>query len=122
MFPLSMILLGVVAGTMSGIFGIGGGIVLVPMLLFIFGFRYHEATGTSLVALLLPVGILGAWQYYRSGKITEADIFAGLMIALGMFVGTYIGARIAMPIPEAYLRKGFAIVLLVAAVRTWMSS
>ena len=116
-----MVLLGIGAGTLSGIFGIGGGIVIVPVLLTLLGMHYHSATGTSLVALLLPVGILGVWEYYRSGKIGAYEITAGLVIAFGMFLGTFIGANIAMPIPEAYLRKGFALVLCAAAVKTWLS-
>ncbi len=116
-----MIVLGVVAGMMSGIFGIGGGIIIVPILLFVFGLKYHAATGTSLVALLLPVGFFGVWYYYKSGKIVDSDVLSGLMIALGMFLGTYLGAKIAVPIPEVYLRKGFAFVLCAAALKTWFS-
>lgn len=122
MNSLWMLLLGVFAGTLSGIFGIGGGIIIVPMLLTFFGMHYHTATGTSLVALLLPVGLFGALQYFKSGKIGIPEILAGFLIAAGMFLGAFLGANIAMPIPETYLRKGFAVVLCAAAVKTWMSS
>jgi len=116
-----MVLVGLFAGMLSGIFGIGGGIIIVPILLTIFGIHYHTATGTSLVALLLPVGAFGVYEYFRSGKIGTPEIVSGLLIAGGMFLGTFIGANIAMPIPEAYLRKGFAILLAAVAVKTWMS-
>ncbi len=118
---VGMLILGVLAGTLSGIFGIGGGIVIVPTLILIFGMHYHAATGTSLVALLLPVGILGAWQYLKSGKIGSPEIYSGLIIAAGILIGTYIGANLAISIPETYLRKGFAILLCLVAIRTWMS-
>jgi uncharacterized membrane protein YfcA len=117
-----MILLGVFAGTLSGIFGIGGGIIIVPVLITLFGMHYHTATGTSLVALLFPVGILGAWEYFRGGKIGSPEVLAGLMIAAGMFLGAFLGANIALPIPETYLRKGFAVLLAAVAAKTWMSS
>lgn len=115
-------LLGILAGILSGVFGIGGGIVIVPLLLGIFGFHYHSAIGTSLVALLLPVGSLGVWQYYKHGRIGSTEIFVGLVIALGLFLGTFLGAKIAMPIPEAYMRKAFAVIMLMLAVKTWMDS
>ena len=121
MKPFWMVLVGLFAGMLSGIFGIGGGIIIVPILLTIFGIHYHTATGTSLVALLLPVGAFGVYEYFRSGKIGTPEIVSGLLIAGGMFLGTFIGANIAMPIPEAYLRKGFAILLAAVAVKTWMS-
>lgn len=119
---LGMVLVGLIAGTLSGLFGIGGGIIIVPILLAIFGMHFHTATGTSLVALLLPVGILGVWQYYRSGKITSVEIIAGLVIAVGMFVGTYLGANLAIAVPQNYLRKAFALVLCAAAAKTWFSA
>jgi uncharacterized membrane protein YfcA len=122
MNPVWMVLIGIFAGTLSGIFGIGGGIVIVPILLMFFGMHYHTATGTSLVALLLPVGLFGAYAYFRTGKISSPEITAGLFIALGMFLGTFLGAQIALPIPETYLRKGFALLLCLVAVKTWINS
>lgn len=118
----SMVLVGIFAGTLSGIFGIGGGIIIVPILLGIFGMEYHTATGTSLVALLLPVGFFGVLAYYRSGRINAQEITAGLLISLGMFLGAFLGAKIALPLPETYLRKGFAVLLLAVAVKTWITS
>jgi hypothetical protein len=73
------------------------------------------------VAFLLPVGIHGVIQYLRAGKITHEHIRYGLLIALGLFVGTYFGAKLASHLPEVWLRKGFAVLLLVTAVRMWMS-
>lgn len=121
MIYLWMVLLGLGAGILSGTFGIGGGIVIVPILLTIFHMHYHSAVGTSLVALLLPVGILGVWQYYKSGKIGSYEINLGLFIALGLFIGSFLGSSFATSLSGAYLKKGFALVLCAAAVKTWFS-
>ena len=117
-----MVLLGIIAGIFSGIFGIGGGIIIVPVLITLFKVPYHTATGTSLVALLLPVGIFGAWEYFQNAKIGSHEIYAGLLIAAGMLLGAFLGAHLAMPIPETYLRKGFAVLLCAVAVKTWLSA
>lgn len=114
--------LGLVAGLGSGFFGIGGGIIIVPALLFLWKMPYHAATGTSLVALLLPVGSLGVWEFYKTGKIGSSEILLGLLIALGIFVGTYLGAKWALPISEFYLRKSFAVLLFLVSLKTWFSS
>ena len=114
-----LILAGVVAGVFSGFFGIGGGIVLVPFLIAVTGLTQHAANGTSLVALLFPVGILGVWEYYRSGKIGPENIRAGLWIALGIVLGAFLGSKLAVRIPENLLRKAFAILLVLVALRLW---
>jgi uncharacterized protein len=110
-------LVGIAAGILAGIFGIGGGLIVVPALVILFGYSQYTASGTSLVALLLPVGILGAIQYYRAGKIGPLQIQAGLLIALGMFVGTLFGSKLALMVSEATLRRLFALFLGVVALR-----
>jgi hypothetical protein len=87
------LLIGLGAGVLSGLFGIGGGVVIVPALIFIAKMQPQTATGTSLTALLLPVGAVGAWEYYRTGNLNLA---AGLWIAAGLFVGAGIGARFSL--------------------------
>src|SRR5438067_1208781 len=89
---LLFLAIGLSAGLLSGLFGIGGGILIVPALLLFGKMDPATATGTSLGALLLPVGALGAWEYYRNGHVNVA---AALLIALGIFVGAYFGARVA---------------------------
>ncbi len=118
-----MVLLGVglTAGVMSGFFGIGGGILIIPALMFLLGFSQHQANGTSLVALLLPVGVLGAMAYYRAGKISEAEIKAGLWIALGLFLGAYFGGRLAVTVSPTVLRKAFCLFLVAAAAKLWFT-
>ncbi len=118
---LSYVLVGVLTGVMAGIFGIGGGVILVPILVLGFGFAQSAASGISLTALLLPVGILGVWDYWKSGRITAEQIKFGLLIAVGIFVGTFVGARAAGLLPETALRKGFSILLVAVAVKLWMA-
>jgi uncharacterized protein len=112
-------LVGISAGILAGIFGIGGGLIVVPALVIAFGYSQHAASGTSLVALLLPVGILGAAEYYRAGKIGPEHIRAGLLIAMGMFVGTLLGSKVALMLSGPVVRKLFAGFLGVIAVRLW---
>lgn len=125
MIPYSQIALmlsiGVATGICSGLFGIGGGIILVPTLVLLLGYSQITATGTSLVALLLPVGFLGVLEYYRAGKINAENIKFGLLLALGIFVGAYFGARIASGISPIVLRKSFAVFLMLVSLRMWFS-
>lgn len=109
--------IGLGAGVLSGLFGIGGGIVIVPALVLLARMPALTATGTSLGALLLPVGALGAWTYYRAGNL---NVRASLWIALGIFVGAWAGAHIAQHLPAGVLRKLFAVLLVVVAVRLWL--
>ncbi len=106
--------LGVVAGIFSGLLGIGGGTVIIPGLVYLFGFSQHNAQGTSLVALLLPVGLLGMLRYYRAGHV---HLWIGLAIAAGLFLGTYFGADIAERVPDITLRRIFGVFFLILAVR-----
>lgn len=111
---LLALLIGAAAGILSGFFGIGGGVVVVPALVLLLGLSQIQATATSLAALLLPVGILGVLNYYRVGVVNLP--VAGLL-ALGLLVGTYFGSRTALTLPEAVLRRGFAILLILIALQ-----
>lgn len=110
------ILIGLGAGVLSGLFGIGGGVVIVPALMLAANMSPLAATGTSLGALLLPVGALGAWAYYKSGHL---DIRIALLLAVGLFLGAYGGAKLAMTIPPVYLKRAFAVFLVLVAIRVW---
>ena len=121
MMFIIMIALGISAGVLSGIFGIGGGVLIVPTLTFLFRVPQQTASAMSLVALLLPVGSLGVWEYYRSGKLSIEQMGYGLLIAMGILIGTYIGARLALPISEVVLKKGFAILLFLVSLRFWFA-
>jgi uncharacterized protein len=111
--------IGLAAGVLSGLFGIGGGIVIVPALLFLARMPHLTATGTSLGALLLPVGALGAWQYWRAGHL---EVRASLLLAAGLAAGVWLGARAALHVPQQVLQRAFAVFLLLVAVRVWLAA
>lgn len=106
--------IGVVVGILSGLLGVGGGILLIPILIYGFGMSQKMAQGTSLAMLLPPTGILAFMRYYKAG---ETDLKLGLLIAVGVLVGGYFGGGWAQAIPAATLRKGFAIFMVLAAVK-----
>ena len=116
---LIFLLIGLAAGVLAGLFGIGGGILIVPALLFVARMPMLTATGTSLGALLLPVGALGALTYYRAGNL---NIRASLLIALGLFVGAYFGSRIAQTLQPSVLKRLFAAFLVLVAIQVWRSA
>ena len=104
--------IGLVAGLLSSVFGIGGGIIVVPALALLVGLDQRTATGTSLAALLLPVGILGVMTYARAGSV-RFPIAA--LLAGGILIGTALGSRVALALPEVTLRRGLAVLLLLVA-------
>lgn len=117
--PVLYILIGFVAGLLAGVFGIGGGIVIVPALALGMGMSLKRAVGTSIGALLLPVGVLAAWEYWKAGNI---DFRAALLIALGVTGGAWLSARYAQGLAPALLQRGFAILLVVMAIRMWVKA
>ena len=102
------VLIGMVAGISSGFFGVGGAVIIVPLLVYIFKFPQHYAQGTALVALLLPIGILAVLRYYQAGN---TNIKVGLLISLGFFLGGFIGAHFAHLLPQLALKRVFGIFL-----------
>jgi uncharacterized membrane protein YfcA len=111
---LLYIILGLVIGVFSGIVGIGGGILIIPALVYLFHMSQHKAQGTSLGALLAPIGALAFWEYYKAGN---ADLKAAALIAIGFFVGGYFGGLWAQRIPEAMLQRIFGALLVVIGIR-----
>jgi uncharacterized protein len=103
-----LILIGLSAGMLSGLIGVGGGIIIVPALMFFVGFTQKQAQGTSLGLLLLPIGILAVLNYYNKGLI---DIKVVLIMAIGFLLGGFLGSKIALAISETALKRIFAIVL-----------
>ena len=106
---LIALLIGIGVGIVSGVVGIGGGILFVPALMLWFGMSQHKAQGTSLGALLAPVGLLAFWEYYRDGN---ADLRVAALLAVGFFVGGYFGAHWAQHISDFALRRIFAVGLV----------
>jgi uncharacterized membrane protein YfcA len=104
-----ILLVGLIVGVVSGVVGIGGGILFVPALIWLLGMDQHKAQGTSIGALLLPVGLFAFIEYYRKGN---ADIRVALLLAAGFLVGGYFGAIGAHHIPDLWLRRVFAVTLV----------
>jgi uncharacterized membrane protein YfcA len=113
------VLIGLAAGVLSGLFGIGGGMLIVPALVIVAQFHLKLALGTSLGALLLPVGVLGAYTYHQNGNL---DIKASLLLGVGLFFGAWVGARLAQVLPAAALQRMFAVFLVAAAARLWLKA
>jgi uncharacterized membrane protein YfcA len=103
------LIVGLVVGFSSGIVGVGGGVFVIPILVFLFGFSQKMAQGTSLAMLLPPVGILAVMTYYNSGNI---DIKVAIILALGYFAGAYFGSSLAVTLSNDMLKKIFGVLLL----------
>ena|SRR5688500_8679690 len=113
---LLFLTIGLGAGVLAGMFGIGGGIVIVPALILLARFAPQTATGTSLAIFLFPIGLLGALAYYKEGHVR---IGPALLLALGVFFGSPFGAKLALHMSPLLLKRSFAIFLLLVAVRMW---
>jgi uncharacterized protein len=108
------IILGLSAGILSGVVGIGGGVLIVPALVFLFGFSQQQAQGTTLALLVPPIGIFAAWTYYQKGFV---DIKVAAIIAAGFIAGSLLGARFATGISNAVLGKIFGIFLVLIGLK-----
>ncbi len=115
---LLLVSIGLFAGVLSGFVGIGGGIVIVPALVFFVGLSQHQAQGTSLAMLMTPVGILAVYNYYKAGNIR---IDFAVLMALGFIVGAYFGSKMSMKISEDVIRKVFAGFMIVVALKMLFS-
>ena len=109
-------LIGAGAGVLSGLLGLGGAIIIIPALAILLGFSQQMAQGTALMMMVLPVGALAAFQYYQKGYV---DIKVALIMAVFFFAGGYFGARFATQIPQDILKKVFALLLVLIAIKMW---
>lgn len=109
-----LIIIGLAAGFLGGMVGIGGGIIIVPALVFFLAFTQHEAQGTSLALILLPVSILGVYNYYKNGYV---DVKAVGLLAIGFTAGSYFGSKFSLSISQDTLKKVFAVFLLIVALK-----
>jgi uncharacterized membrane protein YfcA len=109
-----LLIIGLAAGFMGGLVGIGGGVIIVPALVMLLGMSQHQAQGTSLMMILFPVGILGVINYYKQGYVDFK--YAGLL-AIGFFVGSYLGSKFSLSLPQLTVKRIFAIVMMLLALK-----
>lgn len=111
---VAYVALGLAAGALSGLIGIGGGVLIVPALVVLFGFSEHTAQGTTLALLVPPIAVLAAWTYYRQG---EVKLGAASLIAAGYVVGGLLGARVAVGLSDRLLTRVFGVALIVLGLK-----
>jgi len=107
------VLIGLLAGIASGLIGIGGGVVIIPALVYLFGLTQHQAQGTTLAILIPPIGLLAAWTYYKCGYV---NLTIAAFVCLGFFIGGFFGARLATGLPTQVLRKVFGSAMLLISL------
>lgn len=108
------VLLGLFAGVFSGFVGLGGGVIIVPALVFLFGLTQQQAQGTTLALMVPPIGILAAYTYYQQGFV---DLKIAALICLGFILGGWVGAKIAVQLPKEVLQKIFAVSLFLISIK-----
>lgn len=111
---IGLLILGMVAGYFSGLIGIGGGVIIVPALVILFGFSQHTAQGTTLALLVPPIGILAAYSYYQKGFV---DVRCAVLICIGFIIGGFIGGKMAIGLSENVMKTIFAIVLILIGIK-----
>jgi hypothetical protein len=111
---LLYIVLGLVAGALSGLLGIGGGIIIIPVMVLLFGMSQHQAQGTTLALMVPPIGLLAAWVYWKQGFV---DLKMAAFVCAGFFVGGLLGAKFANAIPEPVLKRIFGAVLFLISIK-----
>lgn len=115
---LGLILLGLVAGFLSGLIGIGGAVIIIPALVFFFGFEQHLAQGTTIALMVLPIGLLAAINYYQKGMV---DLKTALLISFGFIIGGYIGSLLALELSTLILKRILSIILILIALKLLFS-
>jgi uncharacterized membrane protein YfcA len=114
MTQMMCILLGLTAGVFGGMFGIGGGVILIPALVYFFGLTQHQAQGTTLAIMVPPIGLLAAWRYYQSGNV---KLGMAVLICAGFFAGGYLGASLVQKVPELLMKRMFGSFLMLVALK-----
>jgi uncharacterized membrane protein YfcA len=111
-----LIVIGLAAGMLSGLVGVGGGIIIVPALVYLLAFSQKQAQGTSLAILLLPIGIFAVLNYYKDPAV-HLDIKIVALITLGFLIGSYFGSKLALFLPDITVKKVFAVFMLLIAIK-----
>ncbi len=115
---LILVLIGLVTGALGGMLGIGGGLILIPSLVYFLGFSQHEAIGTSLAVMLPPIGLFAAYNYYQAGQV---NIKYAMILAATFMIASYFTSKLALTIPENMLRKVFSIFLVLVAIKMFFT-
>jgi uncharacterized membrane protein YfcA len=115
---LLLLAIGIVSGAFAGLLGIGGGIILIPALVFFMGMGQQTAQGTSLAMMLPPIGILAAFNYYKAGQV---NIKYALILAVAFIAGSYFGSKIAVNISPVLMKRVFGVIMLIVAVKMLLS-
>ena len=110
----SLLLIGILAGLLSGLVGVGGGVVMVPLLVLFLGLTQHQAQGTSLAVLAVPVTALAVFNYYKEGQL---DFKYAAVIAIFFIVGSFLGSKLALSLDQKSLKKIFAVILIGIAIK-----
>jgi uncharacterized membrane protein YfcA len=111
---LILLIIGVAAGMLSGFVGVGGGILIVPALVFFLGFTQHQAQGTSLAMMIPPIGLLAVWNYYKAGQV---NMTAAAVLCITFFLGAFIGSKLSIAMDPAKVKKIFAVVMMAASIK-----
>lgn len=111
---IALLLIGFFAGSFSGVLGIGGGIIIVPSLVYFLGMGQHSAQGTALAMFLIPVGILGIYNYHKSGFV---DIKVAGIMAITFMIGSFLGSKLAINLDAATMKKTFGVVMLLISIK-----
>ena len=109
---------GLAAGFLSGSMGVGGGIIVVPSLVFVLGFTTQQAQGTSLALMTMPVMLVATLNYYKAGSV---NVKVAILMALTFVIGGYIGSKVSVHIPEKIMKKAFGVLMIIAALKMMFS-
>ena len=109
-----LIIIGLLAGILSGLVGVGGGIIMIPLLIILLGLTQHQAQGTALFAMLPPIGILAAMNYFKQGFVKWEY---AVVIALTFVVGGYFGSKLSLSLPPQTVRRVFGVIMLIGGIK-----
>ena len=111
---LVIIVIGIIAGAFSGFIGIGGGLIVVPALVYFLGFGQHEAQGTSLAMMLPPIGLLAVYNYYKVGHV---DFKVSIILAIAFILGSFFGSKLAISLNAETLKRAFGVIIIIIGIK-----